>query len=142
MAQIKFSAHSRQQARWKRITAWSLQILAALFFLGAGIAKLTGNEEMVAEFTRMGLGQWFRYLAGILDVTGALLLLQQRTVFVFSGGALLATMMFTCGLLHLFRMGGNPVPALVLLVITGTIAWLKRPQIQSRQEIFSSKLTD
>lgn len=130
MAQNKSSTHSRKQARWQRMTAWSLQILAALFFLGAGIAKVTGNEEMVTEFTRMGIGQWFRYLTGILEVTAALLLLLPRTAFW--GGTVLAAMMLTCGLLHLFRMGGDPVPAIVLLFITGTVAWLRRPQMKSR----------
>jgi putative oxidoreductase len=130
MAQIKSSIRSIQRSPWKKITIRSLQILVALFFLGAGAAKLMDNAEMVAEFARMGFWQWFRYLVGILEVMGAFLLLLPRTAFW--GGTLLASMMLICGSLHLFRMGGNPVPAIVLLFITGSIAWLRRPQIGSR----------
>jgi putative oxidoreductase len=125
MAQIKSSNHSMQQARWQKITAWILQILVAVFFLAAGVTKLMGSQEMVTEFARMGFGQWFRYVTGMLEVTAALLLLLPRTAFW--GGTILATMMLACASLHLFRMDSDPVFAIVMLFISGTIAWLRRP---------------
>jgi hypothetical protein len=30
---------------------------------------------------------------------------------------------------HLFVIGGNPVPAIVLLLITATVAWARRSQL-------------
>ena len=57
-------------------------------FLLAGGLKLAGVEPMVAMFETIGLGQWFRYLTGGLEVTGAILLLIPTTVLV--GGSLLA----------------------------------------------------
>ena len=53
------------------ITLWILSGLVALAFLGAGGAKLAGAAAMVELFDKVGRGQWFRYLAGLLEVAGA-----------------------------------------------------------------------
>ncbi len=45
----------------------------------AGFSKLSGNEQMVGLFEAIGLGQWFRYLTGTMEVAGAILLLIPRT---------------------------------------------------------------
>lgn len=37
--------------------------------------KLAGAPMLVAEFDLVGLGQWFRYVTGLLELTGAILLL-------------------------------------------------------------------
>ena len=58
---------------------------AVLFFLG-GFAKLAGDEQMVQKFAAIGIGQWLRYVTGLIDVASAILLL----IPVLSGiGALL-----------------------------------------------------
>ena len=54
---------------------WILQIGAAGMFLMAGFSKLSGDPQMVGLFDAIGLGQWFRYLTGSLEVLGAVLLL-------------------------------------------------------------------
>ena len=59
------------------IAIWGVQILTALAFLAVGGSKLTGAPAMVDMFQKIGYGQWFRYLTGSLEVTGAVLLLQQ-----------------------------------------------------------------
>ena len=53
------------------ILLWCVQALLALVFVSASWAKLTGKPEMVALFTAVGFGQWFRYVTGILELTGA-----------------------------------------------------------------------
>ena len=43
------------------ILLWCVQALLALVFVSSSWAKLMGNPEMVALFTAVGFGQWFRY---------------------------------------------------------------------------------
>ncbi|MBA2429869.1 MAG: DoxX family protein [Thermoleophilaceae bacterium] len=61
------------------ITLWVVQILLAALFAFAGINKLLAPQpEVVEGFTRIGLGQWFRYLTGGLELAGAIGLLIPR----------------------------------------------------------------
>ena len=105
---------------------WLLQILAALFFVAAAISKFTGAEYNVMVFEKVGLGQWFRYFTGVLEVTGALLLLRPRSAAL--GGLLLAVVMVGALFTDLVILKGNGIAALVALVITAAIAWLRRPE--------------
>ena len=105
------------------IGLWILQILAAATFLLAGGSKLAGVAPMVEMFDKIGLGQWFRYLTGGLEVTGAILLLIPGTVVL--GGALLVGTMVGAIVTHLFILGGSPVPAIVLFVMLGTVTWYR-----------------
>jgi hypothetical protein len=105
------------------VVLWILQILAASAFLLAGGLKLAGVAPMVEMFDKIGLGQWFRYLTGSLEVTGAILLLIPTTVVL--GGALLVVTMVGAIATHLFVLGGSPVPAIVLFVIVGTVTWYR-----------------
>jgi putative oxidoreductase len=107
------------------IALWALQVLAAAAFLAAGGGKLAGAQPMVATFEKIGLGQWFRVLTGVLEVSGAIALLVPR--FAFYGAVLLAAVMVGAIVTHLTVLGGSPVPALVLLLITGTVAYLRKP---------------
>jgi uncharacterized membrane protein YphA (DoxX/SURF4 family) len=102
-------------------TIWGVQILAALAFLAAGGSKLSGAPAMVEMFEKIGFGQWFRYVTGSLEVAGALLLLLPRTAAI--GGWLLAAVMIGAIGTHLFLIGGNPVPAAVLLALAITVGW-------------------
>ena len=58
---------------------WLLQIAAAAIFLFAGSKKLMADPQMVAVFAKVGIGQWFRLLTGILEVGGGIALLVPRT---------------------------------------------------------------
>ncbi|MDE2016103.1 MAG: DoxX family protein [Hyphomicrobiales bacterium] len=49
---------------------WALRVLAAALFLFAGFAKLSGQAMMVQEFARVGVGQWFRYFTGAMEIAG------------------------------------------------------------------------
>lgn len=106
------------------ITLWILQILAALAFLFAGGAKLAGAAPMVATFEKIGIGQWFRYLTGSLEVIGAIGLLVPS--YTFYAASLLAMVMVGAVITHLAILGGSPAAALVLLVLTATIAYFRR----------------
>jgi len=115
----------RPLSKGLNITCWVLQVLAALGFLMAGGSKLGSAPAMVEMFAKVGAGQWFRYLTGGLEVIGAVALLVPRATFY--GAALLSSIMVGAIFTHLVIVGGSPVPALILLLIVGTIAWFRRP---------------
>jgi putative oxidoreductase len=106
------------------VVLWILQIAAAGMFLMAGFSKLVGNEQMVGLFEAIGVGQWFRYLTGALEVAGAILLLIPRTSGL--GALMLAGVMAGAVMTHLFIIGGSPLMAIILLVVTGVVAWGRR----------------
>jgi putative oxidoreductase len=54
------------------ITGWILCVPIAFAFIMAGSGKLIGRPGMVEQFHQIGIGQWFRYLTGILEVVGAI----------------------------------------------------------------------
>ncbi len=103
---------------------WVLQIGAAGMFLMAGFGKLSGDPQMVGMFDAIGLGQWFRYLTGSVEVLGALLLLIPRLSGL--GALLLVGTMLGAIATHLFIVGGSPLMAIILLIVTGIIAWGRR----------------
>lgn len=104
---------------------WGLQILTAAAFLAAGGAKLAGAAQMVAVFEKVGVGQWFRYVTGLLEVLGAIGLLIPRATFY--AAALLAVVMVGAVISHLTVLGGSPAAPIGLLVFTGIIAYFRRP---------------
>jgi putative oxidoreductase len=107
------------------IAIWILSALAAFAFLGAGGSKLAGAAPMVAVFDKVGVGQWFRYLTGFLEVIGAIGLFIPRTAFY--AAVMLAVVMVGAIIAHVTVLGGAPTAPIVLLILTGSIAYLRRP---------------
>jgi len=103
---------------------WILQIGAAGMFLMGGFFKLSGDPRMVELFDAIGFGQWFRYVTGSWEVLGAVLLLIPRLSGL--GAWLLVGAMLGGVATHLFVVGGSPLPAIMLLIVTGVIAWGRR----------------
>jgi len=109
------------------LALWTLQVLVALTFAAAGSGKLVGSAQMVALFDAVGLGQWFRYVTGLLEVLGALLLIVPRkTAF---GAVLLACVMAGAVVAHLTVLHTAPTAPLVLFAFTALIAWGRRSQL-------------
>jgi putative oxidoreductase len=112
--------------RWRPLTGvlWALQIVSAGMFLMAGTLKLAGNPMMVQMFGVIGVGQWFRYLTGAIEVAGAVLLLIPPIAAY--GAAVLAVTMVGAVITHLFIVGGSPLIPILLLASTTAIAWTRR----------------
>lgn len=104
---------------------WGVRIFLALVFVSAGIAKLAGVPQMVQVFDAIGAGQWFRYLTGTVEILGAVLLVVPATGF--AGGLLLLATMLGAIATHLLLIGGNPMPALVLGLLSALVVWWLRP---------------
>ena len=106
------------------ITLWTLSGLVAVAFIGAGGTKLVGVPAMVEMFGKVGLGQWFRYVTGLLELAGAIGLLIPR--YAFYGAVLLAIVMVGAVIAEVAVIGDSPTPPAVLLVLSGIIAWLRK----------------
>ena len=117
-------SRSVSTAKVINVGLWILQIAAAGMFLMVGFLKLSGNPQLVGLFGAIGLGQWFRYLTGTLEVAGAILLLVPRTSGL--GALMLVGVMAGAVVTHLFIVGGSPLMAIILLVVTGIVAWGRR----------------
>src|SRR6266478_1014042 len=107
------------------ITLWVLSGLVALTFIAAGGGKLAGTAVMVELFAKVGLGQWFRYFTGLLEVAAGIGLLISR--YAFYAAVLLAIVMVGAIIAHITVLGSSPAAPLVLFVLTGTIAYLRKP---------------
>jgi uncharacterized membrane protein YphA (DoxX/SURF4 family) len=109
------------------IALWTLQALVALTFVAAGSGKLLGSADMIALFDAVGTGQWFRYVTGLLEVVGGVLLVVPgKTAF---GAVLLACVMAGAVVAHLTVLHTAATVPLVLFALTALIAWGRRSQL-------------
>ena len=115
---------SEKPAVLRVILGWVLCLLLALAFLMAGGIKLLSKPVMVREFEQVGLGQWFRYFTGILEVTGAIGLLVPK--FSRWAALLLAVVMVGALVAHLTVLHSPPTAPLILLALAVLVAWLRR----------------
>lgn len=118
---------SLRRARTGLIALWALQIGLAGMFLLAGSSKLLGDPAMVQLFNAIGIGQWFRYVTGLIEVSSALALLVPSFA-VFGALALVATM-FGAVVAHLFILGASPAVPAILLLGSASVVWARRHQL-------------
>jgi putative oxidoreductase len=106
------------------VLGWILCLLLAFVFLMVGGMKLSSKPVMVQEFNQVGLGQWFRYFTGTLEVIGAVSLLVPK--FSRWAALLLAVVMVGALVAHLTVLHSPPGLAIALLVLAVLAAWLRR----------------
>ena len=97
------------------LQTWLPRVAVALLFLFIGKGKFGAQSEWVGIFDRIGFGQWFRYLTGVLQVSGALLVLIPRTFPI--GILVLACTMLGAMAAWMFFLGAPfnaLIPAIVL----------------------------
>lgn len=101
------------------VTRAVLRISAGLLFLAVGLAKFQSESYWVKLFADIGLGDWFRYLTGGLQVAGGLLFLIPRTVY--AAAVLAGSTMMGAVIVHLFVLdtgfGGAIFPLALLILI-------------------------
>ena len=115
---------------WHRVlnlALWVLQALLAFVFLYSGASKFVPHGIYWIElFAKIGIGQWFRYFTGGLEVICAVLLLIPITTAI--AAALLACIMVGAVLTHLFILRDASAaifPAFPLLILIA-VAWNRR----------------
>lgn len=104
-----------------------LRGLLTLAFIAAGGAKLAGVEMMVGTFDAIGIGQWFRYVTGAIEIGAAILLWLPGLQAV--AAALLGATMVGAVLAHMFILGPSAVPAIILGLICAAVIYMHRNQI-------------
>ena len=114
----------------KNVVLWIVQILLAAVFLMAGSAKLTGAPPMVQMYDTIGLGQWFRYVTGVIEVGCAILLLIPGLAGI--GAPLLGCTMIGAIITHVTVLHTAFAMPAALLAGAGVICWGRWQQIARR----------
>lgn len=115
--------------RLQTFTTWLVRVAIALAFVSFGSQKFQPAGLWVHLFAQIGLGQWFRYATGVLQIGGALLVLVPATSL--AGIAILACTMAGAVLAWftvLHAPGNAPIPGflLVVLVAAGVAEYNRR----------------
>jgi putative oxidoreductase len=110
----------------KTIIWWILRILLGAAMVFFSIPKLTGDQQAIQTFTALGAEPFLRYITGLLELVGGILLFIPRTT-LYGAVAVAATMLGAIAS-HLFVLGtGGPFPlAIAFLVIAAVVLWLTR----------------
>jgi uncharacterized membrane protein YphA (DoxX/SURF4 family) len=116
------------------VASWVLRVVLGLLFLAVGTAKLTGTGHTIAYFAAIGWGQWFRYLTGLFDLGGTVLLFVPR--WTCYGAIILAISVGLAAVISLTVLQGNrdwggsemvTIP-LVITLLAVSLAWMTRPR--------------
>ena len=119
------------RVRWRRLIVLELvELTLAAVFLLVGGAKLLGNPDMVALFRDIGVGQWFRYVTGAIEVLGAALMVVPLT----SGASavILGGVMVAATLIELLVLHRPPVAAAACLSGHVYVAWARLNRVRPR----------
>jgi uncharacterized membrane protein YphA (DoxX/SURF4 family) len=107
---------------------WILRGGIALIFILFGAEKFSSSPESpwVKLFQQIGIGQWFRYFTGVVEVLGGVFVLIPWTVT--AGLALLACTMASAALILIFVLGrpGDSVFSSVLFICLAIYWWSRR----------------
>ena len=109
------------------IALWVVQIALAGMFLLAGGSKLLGAPAMVTVFNTIGVGQWFRYVTGLIEVGSGIALLVPSIAVL--GALLLVPTMIGAVATELFIVGDSAIPPAVLLLAAIGVVWARRHQL-------------
>lgn len=99
------------------LRTWLPRIAVALVFVSVGSSKFT-DPMWVRLFGEIGLGQWFRYLTGVMQIAGGLLVLIPRTAL--AGIALAACTMLGASvawLTVLHAPWNAPIPGAMFVIL-------------------------
>lgn len=114
-------ATSNPTKRGADVIGWALRVLVALIFLYEGFDKFGERRLWIRVFAEIGIGQWFRYATGMLEIVGAALILVPRATM--AAVAMLLCILVGAFLAHIFIIGiGLPHTAIVLVLFTTVVA--------------------
>ncbi|MEU1432010.1 DoxX family protein [Nocardia sp. NPDC005746] len=101
---------------------WTLQIVLGLFFIiASGLPKFVGQADAVRIYNEIGWGDWFRYLTGLVEVSGGLGLMIPRLSGPAAAG--LSITMVCAAATQAFLLGA-PGLAIFPLVLVAVFAWI------------------
>jgi uncharacterized membrane protein YphA (DoxX/SURF4 family) len=108
----------------RETTRWVLRALLCVFFvLASGLPKLVGEHTAVSDFHEIGWGDWFRYLTGVLEISGGVGLVIPRLTRLAAG--CLSALTVCAALTQVFLLHA-PALAVFPLALAALFAWLAR----------------
>ena len=127
------TAPSPTRTRPATVALWTLQVLLGLMFIvGSGAPKLFGEAYAVQIFEDLGTGQWLRVVIGVLEVAGGIGLLVPRLAGL-AAACLVALMVGATGAQLFFLSEGFWYTPVILGVLLGIVAWVRRAEILPRR---------
>lgn len=109
---------------------WAIRAVIFVVFLYFGTAKFKSDAgaPWVVFFNQVGLGQWLRYLTGVLEVSGAFMAIISGTVEI--GLALLIVTMFGAIAISIAILHDTANAFVPFALFSGMIAfWLHRRRV-------------
>jgi uncharacterized membrane protein YphA (DoxX/SURF4 family) len=117
------------RARPATAALWSLQVLLGLVYVvGSGAPKLFGEAYAVQIFEDLGAGPWLRVAVGVLEIAGGIGLLVPRLAGL-AAACLVALMVGATGAQLFFLSEGFWYTPVILGVLLGVVAWVRRAEI-------------
>ena len=109
------------------ITLWILRVVLAVLFLFAAIMKLSGQQMEVDVFGQVGLGQWFRYVTGLMELVGAIALVVPRVSAL--GALLLLVVDLGAFVAQVAVLHQDWIHTLVIGALLGVVVYLQRDKL-------------
>jgi len=114
----------QQSSSFTKFAIWILRALVSLLFVAAATMKLTSQPQMVAEFQTVGLGQWFRYLTGALELVGGIAVLAPRSSIL--GAAILLLVDIGAFFAQIAILHMDWIHTIVIGALIGLLIYLQR----------------
>jgi putative oxidoreductase len=113
-----------ETSRLDVVKTWLPRIALGVLFVYIGQTKFNSNpgSEWFQIFERIGLGQWLRYLTGVMQVTGGVLLLIPRTLTI--GAAMLACTMIGAAFVDAFVLRAPLFIIPMMLLFAIFVIWV------------------
>lgn len=112
------------------VLLWTVQILLAATFVAVAVPRLAGTAATVETFDQIGVGQWLRYVTGVVELAGAIGLLIPR----LAGAAALGLVGVMIGATVTNFLVLTPAMAaltILLGVASAFVAWARRAETVS-----------
>lgn len=124
------TATAPPRRRSHNVLLWTAQVGLAAVFISIAVLRLTGYPSAVQTFEQLGLGQWLRYVTGVLELAGGIGLLIPRLAGAAALG--LVGVMVGATVANLVVL----IPAMAALTVAlgvtaGLVAWARRAEIRS-----------
>lgn len=123
-ARLEVAALLRWKPSTKDLGGWVLRGGVMVFFILMGLEKFPSGAgaPWPVIFDQIGLGQWFRYFTGIVEIGGGVLYFIPWTSLL--GAVLLGSTMLGAMVVHLVvrhSVGSSLIPFVILLAIIGVM---------------------
>ncbi|KAB2342166.1 DoxX family protein [Actinomadura rudentiformis] len=131
-AQAPVTTNATHDHPVRRRVLWAFQILLGLFLIVASASpKFVGQKDAVETFAKIGWGEWFMYVTGVVELAGGIGLLIPRLAGAAATGLvglMIGAVIAQCTALD--------APGLALLpaafgVIFAIVAWDRRAEVRA-----------